>query len=141
LITQHIHLIQTPIETETSITDKLEGTSNHKAIIRPIHSSSNAVGINTGIQWELDRCCVHNTNDISTPRSLNNSKEWTVQTIFCVKLNYLLVVVGSLQQFDSVVHIYISRIAIQTKQNKNKRSLDVGQASENNETAAKKQAR
>ena len=81
----------------------LESTANHKAIIRPIHTSSDAVGINTGIKREFHRRCVHNTHNIPTSGRLNDSKERTVQTIFGVKLYHLLIVIGTLQQFDSVI--------------------------------------
>lgn len=81
----------------------LEGTSDHEAIIGPVHATSNAVGINTGIQRELHRRRVDNTYNIAASWGLNNSKEWAVKTVFCVKLYYLLVVIGALQQFDSAV--------------------------------------
>mmetsp|Transcript_10156 Transcript_10156/g.21994 ORF Transcript_10156/g.21994 Transcript_10156/m.21994 type:complete len:338 (+) Transcript_10156:92-1105(+) len=79
----------------------LESTSNHEAIIRPVSTSTNTVSINTSIQGEFHWRRVHNTHNISTSGGLNNSKERTVQTILCVKLNNLLVVVGALQQLDS----------------------------------------
>eukprot|EP00579_Thalassiosira_antarctica_P001982 CAMPEP_0201865922 /NCGR_PEP_ID=MMETSP0902-20130614/680_1 /ASSEMBLY_ACC=CAM_ASM_000551 /TAXON_ID=420261 /ORGANISM="Thalassiosira antarctica, Strain CCMP982" /LENGTH=103 /DNA_ID=CAMNT_0048390791 /DNA_START=258 /DNA_END=565 /DNA_ORIENTATION=- len=81
----------------------LEGTANHEAIIRPVNASSNTVGIDTSVKREFYRCGVDNTDNISTSRGLNNSKEWAVKTIFCVKFYNLLVVIGTLQEFDSSI--------------------------------------
>mmetsp|Transcript_4893 Transcript_4893/g.8812 ORF Transcript_4893/g.8812 Transcript_4893/m.8812 type:complete len:315 (+) Transcript_4893:194-1138(+) len=93
----------------TSISEKgvflscLESTANHETIIRPVTIATDTVGINTGIQREFHWRRVHNTYNISTSGCLHNGEEWTVQTIFCVKLNHLLVVVRALQQFNSGV--------------------------------------
>ncbi len=79
----------------------LEGSSDHEAIIGPVNAPSNTVGIDTSVKGEFYGCGIDNAYNISTSWGLDDGEEWTVQTVFCVKLNHLLVVVGALQQFDS----------------------------------------
>lgn len=79
----------------------LEGTSDHEAIIGPVNAPSNTVSIDTSVKGEFYGCGIDDANDVSTSWGLDDSEEWTVQTVFCVQLHHLLVVIGALQQFDS----------------------------------------
>jgi hypothetical protein len=66
-------------------------------------------------QWELNSSSVDDANDISTSWCLNNHEEGAVKTVLGVNFNNLLVVVGSLEKFDSCVQ----RAAISLQENGN----------------------
>mmetsp|Transcript_3203 Transcript_3203/g.6582 ORF Transcript_3203/g.6582 Transcript_3203/m.6582 type:complete len:322 (-) Transcript_3203:320-1285(-) len=61
------------------------------------------VWLHRGNQWEFNGRRVDNTNDISASWGLDNGREGAVHTIFSVNLNNLLLVIGSLQEFDKSI--------------------------------------
>jgi len=68
-----------------------------------IHVIVDGVGDNTGSHGELDWGSVDDADDIARSRGLEDSEELAVAAVLGVKLDHLLVVVGSLKELNSGV--------------------------------------
>jgi hypothetical protein len=78
-----------------------------------VHVVVDGVGDNAGSHGELDWSSVDDTDDIARSRGLEDSEELAVAAVLCVKLNHLLVVVGTLKKLNPGVE----RPAIGRKEN------------------------
>merc|ERR1719182_1276827 len=65
-----------------------------------IHVVVDGVGDNTSPHGELDWGSVDDANDVARSRSLEDSEELAIATILGIKLDHLLIVVGSLKKLN-----------------------------------------
>merc|ERR1719398_383827 len=88
-------LLSTPLEEMSFLEDNIaaeDGTCIHVVV--------DGVGDNTSPHGELDWGSVDDANDVARSRSLEDSEELGIATVLGVKLDHLLIVVGSLKKLN-----------------------------------------
>ena len=72
---------------------------NNRVLLSVLHKE----GLDACVHGEFNGSSVEDSDDISSSGCLDDSVKWSGKTVFSVKLDDLLVVVRTLQQFDSCV--------------------------------------